>query len=80
MNLQNHYFKVEMKIFFKDHNHIEKDFFTTLKEAEDCFSSQFKSLEYGFLQNRINHYSLVLAEVFTDEQRTVIHKTRKAPL
>lgn len=80
MNLKNHYFKVEMKIAYTKHNHIEKDSFATLQEAEECFRSQFKFLEFGFLQNKINHYSLILAEVFTDEQRTVIHKTRKAPL
>lgn len=80
MNLPNNYFKVEMKIFYKNHNHIEKDFFKTKEEAENCFSIRFEHIEYGYLQNRFSEYSLVLAECDIQNMHTKIHKTRKAPL
>lgn len=74
------YYKVEMKIAYTKHNHIEKDSFTTLQEAEECFHSQFKFLEFGYLQGKINRYSLTLAECDTEKQLTRIHKIRNAPL
>ena len=80
MKLPNNYFKVEMKIFYENHNHIEKDFFRTKEEAEKCFSEKIKILEFGYLQSRFNEYSLVLAECDVAKKLTRIHKTRKAPM
>lgn len=80
MKLEKNYFKVELKIDYENHIHIEKDFFNEKPNACTCFSEKFKLAEYGYLQNRFNVYSVTLAEVFTDEHRTVIHKIRKAPL
>ena len=80
MKLANNYFKVEMKIFFKNHNHIEKDFFRTKEEAETCFNEKFKGLELGYLQSRYDEYSLTLAECDVAKMITQIHKIRKAPL
>lgn len=80
MKLPNNYYKVEMKIFFTNHNHIEKDFFKTKEDAEKCFSEKFKGLELGYLQSRYNEYSIVLAECDIQKQLTQIHKTRKAPM
>ena len=80
MKLEKNYFKVELKINYENHIHIEKDFFNEKSSANTCFSEKFKLAEYGYLQNRFDIYSVTLAEVFTDEKRTVIHKIRKAPL
>ena len=74
------YYKVEMKIAYEKHNHIEKDSFTTMKEAEECFSTQFKFVEFGYLQNKIKKYSLALAECDTEKQLTKVYKIRNAPL
>lgn len=80
MKLPNNYFKVEMKIFFEHHNHIEKDFFKTREEAEKCFSEKFKDVELGYLQSRYDEYSLVLVECDVAKMLTKVYKTRKAPL
>jgi hypothetical protein len=80
MKLPNNYFKVEMKIFYENHNHIEKDFFRTKEEAEKCFSLRFEVVELGYLQSRFNEYSLLLVECDVNKMLTKVHKTRKAPL
>lgn len=80
MKLQNNYYKVELKINYADHIHIEKDLFNEKSNAYTCFSEKFKFAEYGYLQNRFNAYSVALAECDTEKQLTRIHKMRNAPL
>lgn len=80
MKLPNNYFKVETKRLRENHNHIEKDFFETKEEAENCFKLRLETVEYGFLQGRYIEYSVTLAECDIEKQLTRIHKIRKAPL
>lgn len=80
MKLKNNYFKVELKINYENHIHIEKDLYDNITDANDCFSVRWKTCEYGFLQNRFNEYSLSLAECDSEQKLVRVHKIRKAPL
>lgn len=80
MKLKNNYFKVELRINYEKHIHIEKDFYNDITDADTCFSVRWKTCEYGFLQNRFNEYSLSLAECDSEQKLVRVHKIRKAPL
>lgn len=80
MKLANNYFKVEMKINYENHIHIEKDFYNDITNADICFSEKWKLCEYGYLQSRFNEYSITLAECDSKQKLIRIHKIRKAPL
>lgn len=80
MKLNEIYYKVELKIDYETHIHIEKDLNNDLTSAERCFNLRFETTEYGYLQGRFNKYTLALAEVHPEEKRQIVIQYRQAPI
>lgn len=76
----NNYFKVETHLTEANSKHIRKDFYMFKNEALAEFNSSLNFASLRFYQGEVKAYTVTLAEVFPNEQRTVIHKIRKAPL
>lgn len=74
------YFKVETRTQKARSKHIEKDFFETHPEALAEFKMKDELVATQFYRGQIKSYIIALAEVFPDENRTVVHSIRKAPL
>lgn len=80
MKLNEIYYKVELKIDYPTHVHVQKDMFNGLASAEQRFKEQFAITETGFLSSRFTRYTLALAEVHPEEKRQIIIKYRQAPI
>lgn len=80
MKLNEIYYKVELKIDYPTHVHVQKDIFNDLACAEQRFKEQFAITETGFLSSIFTRYTLALAEVHPEEKRQTVIKYRQAPI
>lgn len=80
MTLNVIYFKVETKIDYGTHIHIEKELFNGSASAENHFNEKYTEVSLAFTQNKIQNYVIALAEVRQKDKHQLVIRIRKAPL